>query len=1118
MMETNFKFLEKIEPQLMRLGALAERYFPDDPNTSLMKLRQFGELLAKNIAAQIGEYENTQITQYDLLNTLRDKRVLPYEVYKLFGELRRSGNKAVHDLDGNHAQTLAHLKISWQLGIWFYRSFEDKDFKPLTPFIPPRAPKDETKELKTELDRLQAELESQRTEANAYKKKASDAEKIILETEEEKTFWERLAQEEETAKKTLAEKLNGIQLEHSNISAPDIHEKIRNVEEAAERISLDEADTRVLIDAQLRDAGWEADTEHIRYSHGTRPQKGKNLAIAEWPTQNGPADYMLFAGLTPIAVVEAKRKNKDVSATIDQAKRYSRDFSFTEEMRGHEKIWGEYKIPFVFSTNGRPFLRQLETKSGIWFCDVRNEKNLRRPLESWYTPDGLQQLFRQNIEEANKKLEYEGFNYSFQLRPYQKKAILAVENAIKREQRSSLLAMATGTGKTKTCIALVYRLLKAGRFRRVLFLVDRNALSQQAADSFKDTRMENLQTFADIFGLADASDALTETETKVQITTVQAMVKRLMYTENDAKKPKVDQFDCIVVDECHRGYLLDREMSEAEISFRDQGDYVSKYRRVLDYFDAVKIGLTATPALHTSEIFGDPVYQYSYREAVIDGFLIDHEPPIRINTELSEGGIKWQKGEEVELYDSKTGQIDLLHAPDEIEMDISEFNKKVVTEPFNKEVCRELARHIDPSLEEKTLIFCATDEHADLVVKLMKDAFKEQYGEIEDDAVVKITGASDKPLQLIRRYKNERLPNVAVTVDLLTTGIDVPTITNLVFLRRVKSRILYEQMIGRATRLCDEINKETFRIYDAVGIYSALEDFTNMKPVVVNPKIDFKTLVRELQSIKEPEAHAQIKDQFIAKLQRKKHVMGEKALAKFEIMAGGSPDDFIARLKNFSVEDAATCFTNNPDLGELLDQINPDLKQPVLISHHEDKFKNIERGYGKDNARPEDYLDGFKNYIKNNINEIPALKIVAQRPRELTRKQLKELKLKLDIDGYTESAIKTAWCETTNQNIAASIIGFIRQYAVGDALIPYDQRVDKAMNEILSSQAWTAPQRRWLERIGKQLKIEQIVDREALDTGAFKAEGGFNRINKVFDGKLQTILEDISEAIWKKAA
>jgi type I restriction enzyme, R subunit len=1116
-MKSNFYFLEKIEPQLMRLGALAERYFPDDPNTSLIKIRQFGELLAQTIAARFGEYASPEETLYDLLFKLRERSVLNREVYQLFGELRRGGNKAVHALEGDHSKTLGHMKIAWQLGLWFYRGFENKDYKS-GPFFPPRAPKDETKALKQELDRLKQELVDQQSEAEQLKSKTKDVEKAYQETAEEKEFWEKLAQDEEVAKNSLVEQLNKIQQQAENLPQTIVQKRVREVEEAAEHINLDEAETRVLIDAQLRDAGWEVDSETLRYANGTRPQKAKNIAIAEWPTENGPADYVLFVGLSPIAVVEAKRKNKDVSSTIDQAKRYSRGFKFTDELAKHNNQWGDFKIPFTFSTNGRPFLRQIHTKSGIWFCDVRNENNLRRPLESWYTPEGLQQLLGQNIEEANKKLDYEGFNYGLQLRPYQKKAISAVEDAIKNETRECLLAMATGTGKTKTCIALVYRLLKAGRFRRILFLVDRNALSEQAANAFNDTRMENLQNFSDIFALAESDEAFPETETKVQITTVQAMVRRLLYRQDDADKPKVDQYDCIIVDECHRGYLLDREMSEAEITFRDQGDYVSKYRRVLDYFDAIKVGLTATPALHTTDIFGDPVYQYSYREAVIDGYLIDHEPPIRITTELSESGIKWEVGEEVELYDSKTGQLDLFHTPDEIEIEISDFNKKVVTENFNKELCKELAKDIDPTLSEKTLIFCATDSHADMVVDLLKKAFQEQYGSIEDDAVVKITGASDKPLQLIRRYKNERLPNIAVTVDLLTTGIDVPKITNLVFIRRVKSRILYEQMVGRATRLCDEIEKEVFRIYDAVDLYSSLKDFTDMKPVVVNPKVDFKVLIEELRTIKDPEAHNQIRDQFIAKLQRKKHRMSENALENFETKTGMSPGDFISELKKMTTNQVAECFTNSPDLGELLDQINPGLSTPVLISHHEDEIKSVERGYGPDNVRPEDYLDGFKNFIQANINVIPALKIIVQRPRELTRKQLKKLRLKLDAEGFTEKSIKTAWRETTNQDIAASIIGFIRQSALGDALIPYDERVDRAMREMMASKSWTSPQRKWLERIGKQLKVEKIVDREALNSGEFQAQGGFNRINKVFEGKLQTVLEDISEAIWKQVA
>ena len=181
-------------------------------------------------------------------------------------------------------------------------------------------------------------------------------------------------------------------------------------------------------------------------------------------------------------------------------------------------------------------------------------------------------------------------------------------------------------------------------------------------------------------------------------------------------------------------------------------------------------------------------------------------------------------------------------------------------------MCEFLAQELDPSSRQKTLIFCVNDVHADLVVDLLRKAFEQHYGSIDDDAVIKITGAADKPLQLIRRYKNERNPNVAVTVDLLTTGVDVPEICNLVFLRRVNSRILFDQMLGRATCRCDEIGKETFRIFDAVKIYEALQGLTAMQPVVVNPAITFTQLARELVQVTSDEDRALVRDQFIAKL------------------------------------------------------------------------------------------------------------------------------------------------------------------------------------------------------------------------------------------------------------
>ena len=195
------------------------------------------------------------------------------------------------------------------------------------------------------------------------------------------------------------------------------------------------------------------------------------------------------------------------------------------------------------------------------------------------------------------------------------------------------------------------------------------------------------------------------------------------------------------------------------------------------------------------------------------------------------------------------------------------------------------------------------------MVTLLKDALGDQYGSVDDDAVIKITGSADKPLQLIRRYKNERNPNVAVTVDLLTTGVDVPEICNLVFLRRVNSRILFDQMLGRATRLCDEIGKETFRIFDAVRIYEALQNLTDMQPVVVDPKITFAQLTQELAQVTGDEERALARDQFIAKLQRKKRHLSERNKHDFETRAGMSPDAFIDQLRAMPLKDIAAWFT-----------------------------------------------------------------------------------------------------------------------------------------------------------------------------------------------------------------
>lgn len=1125
----NFGFLAKHDEVLVRHAALAERYVFDDANSALIKLRQFAELLAEHCAAYAAIAVDERNSFLDVLDKLWNAGVTGPQVSQLFHGLRKAGNAAAHAHTGDRREALHQLQMARKLAVWFHRSFGgDKEFDVGSFVIPPDPAKAETELLdelnrlretqvavQTKAENLQATLETEvrlKAEAETSAKEAFDDLTAAMQLAEESE--QQLAAEREQFQERLAE------LQANTAAAPAEQRKatVAAAQQQEAEVDLDEVATRHIIDAQLQDAGWEADSQTLRYAKGVRPAKGRNIAIAEWPTEKGPADYCLFVGLTPIALVEAKRKRKDVAGSIEQAKRYSRGFKVDGDQHSAGGPWDEYHVPFLFATNGRPFLRQIAEKSGIWFLDGRRDVNHPRPLEAWYTPEGLNQLLGQNIGDADDKLANEPTDY-LPLRDYQADAVAEVESEIAKGTREMLVAMATGTGKTITCIGLVYRLIKTGRFRRVLFLVDRSALGEQTAGAFENVRLENHQSFTDIYDVKDLGDLRPDSDTRLQIATVQGMVKRILYPDETTQSIPVDWYDCIVVDECHRGYNLDQEMSDAELNFRNEADYISKYRRVIDHFDAVRIGLTATPALHTTEIFGPPIYQYTYRQAVIDGWLVDHEPPYRLITKLSEEGMKWECGEEIKVLDSQTNQLELFNTPDEVEVEIDEFNRKVLTENFNKTVCESLAEHIDPSLPGKTLIFCVTDLHADMVVRLLKDAFDDLYGSVHDNAVVKITGKADKPLQLIRRFRNEQFPKIVVTVDLLTTGIDVPPITNLVFLRRVKSRILFEQMLGRATRLCEDLqgpgdDKERFHIFDAVDLYAELKNVSDMKPVVTRVNVSFEQLVEELCTVEDEDFRSQIKDQLVAKLQRKKLTDGQ--IERLETATGLDRKGLINHIRKTPPAELAEWFKQNDATLPILMEVREG-KTKYIVSEHEDEFRRVERGYG-DASRPEDYLDAFRNYITEHLNDLPALIVVTQRPRDLTRSQLRELRLAIDQAGFSETNLRTAWRETTNQDVAASIIGYIRHVALNQPLIAHKDRVQAAMQTILASRSWTAPQRKWLERIGKQLEQEIIVDREALDAGQFKEMGGFTRLNKVFKGELENILRDIADAMWQAAA
>lgn len=1081
-MKSNFEFLKDSFPVLANFGELSEKYLYTDSNSCLMKLGMIGETIVNLIFTYDKlplPYDNTAVNRID---TLYREGLITHDLADILHALRKKRNLAVHENYASVEDGKALIQMAYSLTEWFMQTYGDWNYQS-KPFVMP----------------------SDSAAAVSVDKAAEEAKEDLL---------------MDAASKVAAA-----------APAVSMDDRRKQAGKAAGRRFKSEAETRYMIDEQLRKVGWEADTEKLRYSKGTCPAKGHNIAIAEWPTDStvgnkGYVDYALFVGTQLVATVEAKAIHKDIPSVIDyQCKDYSRNIR-AEDAQYQIGTWGKFKVPFTFATNGRPYLKQYDTKSGVWFLDLRQPDNVPKAMKGWMSPTGMMEQLEKDIqakEQALKAMPYDllrdkdGLN----LREYQLKAIQAAENAILNGQQNILLAMATGTGKTRTILGMIYRFLKTGRFRRILFLVDRTSLGEQATDVFKEVKLEDLMTLDDIYNIKGLEDKAADKETRIQVATVQSMVKRILYNGEDTM-PAVTDFDLVIIDEAHRGYILDKEMGEDELLYRDQTDYQSKYRSVVEYFDAVKIALTATPALQTTEIFGQPVYKYTYREAVIEGYLVDHDAPHELKTKLSQDGIHYKKGDTVTVYDTVTGEItnsELLN--DELDFDVDKFNRKVITEPFNRAVLEEIARDIDPETPEvqgKTLIYAVDDQHADLIVKILKEIYAKTG--VDNDAIMKITGSvgggnKKKVEEAIKRFKNERYPSVVVTVDLLTTGIDVPEITTLVFMRRVKSRILFEQMLGRATRLCPAIHKTHFEIYDPVGVYESLEDVNTMKPVVANPAASFTQLLEGLEVLQnEKQVKNQI-NQIVAKLQRRKRNMDSRTMEHFISMTGGKdPTQFIAKLQNSKPEEAKKQLLACKEVFEMLQQTRPNGGRKLVISDQEDELLSHTRGYGSSD-RPEDYLDAFANYVKTNLNEVAALNIVCTRPKELTRESLKSLRLTLDREGFTTQQLNTAISQMTNEEITADIISLIRRYAIGSALISHEARIRKAVDKLKKAHHFSKQELNWISRMEKYLMEESVLNVAVFDEdGRFKAQGGFNKINKVFGNQLESIVLELNEYLY----
>lgn len=1112
-MESNFSFLKERFPVLARFGRQAESYWQVDANSCLMKLGMLGETIVNLIYDIDGIERPAPDDAVHRIQRLRYEGCIDRSIADILHELRKKRNSAVHaGLDSSEDAHLL-LPMAYTLTEWFYETYGDYRYEHRA-FVPPE-----------EIARAVAEKAAAARRAKSEKERAAEA-----------------ARDEREAQAAAA------------TAAPQIATRAERQKQSAIAAShryKTEAETRMEIDAQLRRVGWEVDSVHLTYTKGARPEKGKNRAIAEWPTRHGAADYMLFCGTHLVAVVEAKAERKDVPAVLDgQARGYAAsvreaDAAYTV---GH---FDRYDVPFIFATNGRPYLAQYQEKSGIWFQDLRDPMNLAKALHGWISPDGILDLLARGKQEAPAKslqqtldaelTDPQGLN----LRPYQVAAVKAAEAAVAEGRRSILLAMATGTGKTRTVLAMIYRFLRTGRFHRILFLVDRTVLGGQAEDAFREVRLTELQSLMQLYSIQGLNaPAAIARETRVQIATVQSLVRRILFAEEREDMPSVTDFDLVIIDEAHRGYLLDKDMTDDELAYRDQRDYMSKYKSVATYFDAVRIALTATPALHTTEIFGPPVYTYSYREAVIDGYLVDHDAPIRIETELARQGIHYAKGETAVLLDPETGELlNGTQIEDELDFDIADFNKNVITENFNRAVLGEIARRYDPTAREegKMLIFAANDQHADLVVRLLRELYA---GDVPPEAIRKITGTIEngnqkKIREAVQRFKNEQYPSIVVTVDLLTTGVDVPEITNLVFLRRVKSRILFEQMLGRATRLCPDIQKDVFTIYDPVGTYDILEHVSNMKPVVAHPQDTVEKLLagvavaqEEGEAAPSPAAEKKLRvaiEAVAARLQRKAKVLTDEQKTEAKDLLGEPLPAFLAHLRTAPVKEAAAALLAHAEPLSTLEAVHHP-RHGIVVDSHADRVLSVTQGYGDGRERPEDYIASFTRWIAENRDRVEALHLACTRPKDLTYQELKHLRKELAALQFTERQLTAAYqnsqesqgnADETAEGITADIISLIRRATLGTPLLSHAERIHRAVTRLVAELRqrpdFTKQQENVLKKIEKYFQKDEnyVVHVETFDEEpAFQETGGSKRYNKIFDGRLAAVIDQLNDYLY----
>lgn len=916
------------------------------------------------------------------------------------------------------------------------------------------------------------------------------------------------------------------------------------------------------IDSMLKQAGW-----IVQSKNKVNLSAGIGVAVREYHTDIGPADYVLFVERKPVGIIEAKKEDEGQRLTVveDQSSGYANATLKYNLNKEH--------LPFVYESTG------ILTR----FTDYRDPKPRSRPLFHFHQPLTLLEWFSQSTTLRSRlrnlpELEIKG------LRPAQIKAIKNLETSFKNNRPKSLIQMATGAGKTFTACTFVYRLLKYANAKRILFLVDTKNLGEQAEQEFlKYQPIDDNRKFTELYNVQRLKSSHIASDSQVCISTIQRLYSILKGEELDESREKenpnekgwqwqkkeplpveysaknpIEQFDFIIIDECHRSIY-------------------NLWKQVLDYYDAFLIGLTATPDKRTFGFFNENVVsEYTYEESVADGVNVPYDV-FTIETEITNAGAKIKAKEYVDKREKLSRKKRWERLDEDYQYTSNKLDKDVVNPSQIRQVIKGFKEALPTIFPErfdengefevpKTLVFAKTDSHADDIIQIIREEFDES-----NDFCKKVTyKINEDPKSVLNRFRNSWAPRIAVTVDMIATGTDVKPLEVLLFMRDVKSINYFEQMKGRGTRTIgfDDLKRVTrtakhtkthFVIIDAIGATKSKK--TDSRPLERKPSTPLKNLLGAVaMGVQDEDLFTSLANRLI----RLEKQLTDNENSKFEELSGGKSindvvkdllnayDPDIINLKTIElvnqtpVQDrtptneekckkqaqnelatnAAITFTG--ELNEYIENVRK-VHEQIIDTVNQDKILRAEwDSFTQEKA--EEVVKNFKDYIEAHKDEIVALSIFYDQPyrkREITFKMIKEIleKLKLEKPLLAPHYVWDAYAQLEEvkgespKNELVALVSLIRRVTgVDQQLIPYNKIVDKNFQEwVFGKQAgalkFNEEQMNWLRMIKDHITTSFHIEMDDLDYTPFDAQGGIGKMYQLFGDKMTNIINELNEVL-----